>query len=472
MTTGPIYKSPPFAFDYLPQAVSLIPAGTSPPPGIRTAISNMRADWTNAQTEGIGTTHHYVNAGQPNTGTPFAKRAMMDKGDGLYNMLGGASLFSASEATCRSAAHQINPNGAKAAFYMTEFGEKLTESNVNFVTWNGSNQKMWLDQEMSTLVTAAGGVHYSDYDGHLDSTAAMYGDRGAVRTALASNSGALNFALANSGFGNPYYIGSAGAFRGGVLKMYQTGGDDIALFVLGNIIDMMLDKGARAQRGYTTRVSTIFWPGFDERLQKPYTGQIYRRPTPSGGPLTRSAPPYACFPAETFLQAVAQLLGFDTFNWTEPELFGSNPAISIGPGMAGGVTASGDVGQLAPSVYEYTTGPAGYPYSPKGTYDIAWAGIHLADYVHKHAGTASWVYAPIKINGGAASATGTAYPVDQYEGQKVVGFVFSSLAKRSYIGFDANTPGTPRQITIPIPGGVDYTYTSCGQTYHAQNFTV
>lgn len=472
MTTLTAYKSPPFAFGWIPEAVNLIAPGIAPPSGVYTAFSNMLADWSNAQTDAIGSTHKIVNPGQPNTGTTFGQRAMLDKGDALYGLLGGASWASANQNTCRAAANQINPFGQKAFFYMTEFGEKLVEFGVDFVAWNGSQQKEWVDLEMESLVQGAGGHFYGDYDGHLDSYTPFYADRNSVRTALASNSGALTYALAHSGFGNPYYTGNDGAFRDGVLKMYLRGADSMNLYVAVNLANMLIDKKARAQRGYTTRVACMFWPGFDERTGKAYTGQRWSRKTPQGGTLTRSTPPYASFSAQIFAMAMCQLLGFDTYAWTEPELFGSNPAISIGTGMAGGVEESGDVGQKHASVYEPGDLPAGYPYSPKGSYDIVWAATHLAYYVHHHAGIATWAYAAIKINGGTTSGTASSYVVDQYEGQKVTGFIFSSGTARSYISFDGNESGIDRTVTVAIPGGADYAYRSFGMSYHVQNFTV
>lgn len=485
MTTQSPYIVPAFKYGWIPIAVDVIQGTITPPPGVWVCNSNIRADWSNAETERIGATHHFVNPGQANVGTPFNKRGMLHKGDALYDILGGANWQSASQATCENAADALNPSGGLAAFFMNEFGEKLVERGVNYVTWLGSDQYRWLGARMTTLCANAGGRHYGDYGGHLDSNSAFFTDINSVRTAFASNANALTFCLANSGFGAQYYIGGHGATQNSVVKMYLKGEDDGNQFFCSNATDLILDQMARAHRGYSTKVAAMFWPGYDERPgYKAFTGEIYRRQTQEGGTLLRSGPANAIISAQVAIEALAMLWGFDVMNWTEPGFFGSNPAISYPPDNLGGnagVTAQGNIGQTARDTYEPGQLPAGYPYMPKGFYDIAWAGIHLSHYIHSfHTETRFWRFIPTKVNGSSYNTVEADYMVDQYQGQKVYAVEFYSTGKRSVLIFDGNTTrqltsgdntGT-RTISYTPTGGTEVSYTSFDLTYHTQNYTI
>jgi hypothetical protein len=175
-----------------------------------------------------------------------------------------------------------------------------------------------------------------------------------------------------------------------------------------------------------------------------------------------------------FIQAMAMLFGFDIFNWTEPESYGSNPAVSYPSPAQGGqdssVVWSGNVGAYAGIAYDYTTGNAAYPPNPKGGMDITVVAIHLSYYLRTHASSIP-AYAPVSINGGAYSNANSSYIVDRYQNQKVWAFTMSQGNNRSLIVMDMNDAGPTRNVSVDC-GGTTHTFVSSGQFYYAARLTV
>lgn len=482
------YKSPAFPYGWIPVAVDIIaPNSISPPSGVRASVLPMRADKTDAAHLAIGPTHLLVNTGS--TAPAWQQRAMIDSCGSLSDLCGGGDFRNWSETAVRNAVNAINP-GNKAGVYITEEGEFGTinwaKVGINYNQgvgggfsidfWNQSSQKGWFDDQMRININAAGGWYGSGYDGHLSLFFAFHNDMNSIRIGLASNLGAYTLAQNSNAFGAGYYSLDRGANRGGVIKAYATGDDNRNRYVAGHLAHMMIDRMARTHKGWTQRVCFFFWPGFDERVgQPPYSGQIHRRVTPSGGTVTRSCPPLWSIPAQIFITAMAMLYDFDIFAWTEGERFGSNPAVSYPDAARGGdpaaeVTWSGDVGQYALASLVHTTGPVAYPHVPKGTYDIPIAAIHLSYFIRTHT-TGLPAYAAVSVDGGAYPTMGTGYVIDQFLGQKVYAFKFTEGTKRTILVMDMNEPGSARNLTVDYGGGT-HTFASRGGFLHASTHTV
>lgn len=332
-----------------------------------------------------GLTHLVENSGAPLIS--FDKRAVMEPGNFLNELLGGRPFPEWGDDEIRLAVQQYVSSPAGAAFWLDQVGEKIghIHHSLQITQWNASPQYRTYQREVSRVLAQRGGRNFGGYDGDM-SLIARYSNENpdVLRQALLNDTSALEVCRQSSPFGSDFFTGGY-LYRDSSMYMYLNGSDDdLHRWVNAQMVALSVHAGGRRALQSNRWVCATMFPGFTQALV-PYEWVVpYSRTLQDGATVTRSTFPLWTSSIQEGFIALVMFSRASMFFWEVENRVGSDERIAIT-----GDTDTVYTGNVprANAALHYTPDQAvGYPTQPEGGQDLIWRAGSMVAEAYAYAG--------------------------------------------------------------------------------------